>query len=76
MHRDPLTLRTYLAFVCLGWMLNGLGAILPALQTDLGADRATVARYPAMFGIGLLAVGLTGDRLAPRLGAARLLRLG
>ena len=49
-HRDRLTLRTYLAFICLGWMLNGLGAILPALQTDLGADRATVARYPAMFG--------------------------
>ena len=73
--RDRLTLRTYLAFICLGWMLNGLGAILPALQADLGADRATVARYPAMFGVGLLVVGLTGERLALRLGAGRLLRL-
>ena len=73
--RDRLTLRTYLAFVCLGWMLNGLGAILPALQTDLGVDRAAVARYPAMFGVGLLVVGLVGDRLALWLGAGRLLRL-
>jgi MFS family permease len=52
------------ALGCLGFWLNGLGPALPLLQDDLQTTRSTVAVYPSMFAVGLLAVGLLAPSLA------------
>jgi MFS family permease len=52
------------ALGCLGFWLNGLGPALPLLQDDLQTTRSTVAVYPSMFAVGLLAVGVLAPSLA------------
>lgn len=45
------------------YLLNGMGAILPSVQDELGATRAEVGVYPTLFAVGLIVVGLLGDHL-------------
>src|SRR5262245_7663045 len=66
--RSRATLTLYAALGCLGYLLNGLGAVLPELRDELALSRAEVALYPSGFALGLLAVGSVGDRLANLLG--------
>jgi hypothetical protein len=66
--RSRATLILYAALGCLGYLLNGLGAILPELRDELALSRVEVALYPSGFALGLLAVGSFGDRLAHLLG--------
>ena len=68
MRRSRATLTLYAAFGCLGYLLNGLGVVLPELRGELGLSRAEVALYPSAFALGLLAVGVAGERLAGALG--------
>jgi hypothetical protein len=68
MTRSRATLTLYAALGCLGYLLNGLGAVLPQLRDELALGRSEVALYPSGFALGLLAVGSVGDRLAQRLG--------
>jgi fucose permease len=63
------TLATYALYAtlgCLGYLLTGLGVILPQLRTELHVSRAEVALYPSAFSLGLVIVGLTGNRLVSR----------
>ncbi|MGW3769397.1 MFS transporter [Actinomadura verrucosospora] len=66
--RTAETLGLYAAFGCLGYLLTGLGAILPQLREERGLPRAEAALYPSAFALGLVIVGLVGHRLAARLG--------
>lgn len=68
MTRSRATLTLYAALGCLGYLLNGLGAVLPELRGELALSRVEVALYPSGFALGLLAVGSVGDRLAHLLG--------
>ncbi|HYY79726.1 MAG TPA: hypothetical protein VFD04_11155, partial [Actinomycetes bacterium] len=68
MRRTRATLTLYAALACGGYLLNGLGVVLPQLRAELGLSRVEVALYPSTFAAGLLVVGVTGDRLARALG--------
>jgi hypothetical protein len=56
MTRSRATLALYAAFGCLGYMLVGLGAVLPELRLELDLSRAEVALYPQGFALGERAV--------------------
>ena len=66
--RDQPTVLLYAALGVLGYLLNGLGAVLGPLQRQLHVDRAQVAFYPSLFAGALLVVGLLGGRAVERLG--------
>lgn len=68
MKRTALTLSLYATYGCLGYILAGLGAILPELRAERDLPRTEAALYPSGFAIGLILVGLFGPRLAGRLG--------
>lgn len=68
MTRHRSTWLLYAVLACLGFMLNGLGAVLAPLQADLQVSRAQVAFYPSLFAAGLLAVGVVGGALVARAG--------
>ncbi|GAA2435206.1 hypothetical protein GCM10010191_57290 [Actinomadura vinacea] len=66
--RTPAVLGLYAAFGCLGYLLAGLGAILPELRAERDLPRGEAALYPSAFALGLVVVGLLGHRAAARLG--------
>ncbi|XVQ10216.1 MFS transporter [Spirillospora sp. CA-255316] len=66
--RTPEHAALYAAMGCLGYLLAGLGAILPELRAERGLPRGEAALYPSAFALGLVVVGLLGHRLAARLG--------
>ncbi len=66
--RDRPTWQLYGLLGLLGFLLNGLGAVLGPLQRQLHLERAAVAFYPSLFAVGLLAVGLAGGPVVARLG--------
>ncbi|MCO6007454.1 MFS transporter [Actinoallomurus purpureus] len=72
--RGTSTWVLYTVLSCLGFLLNGMGAVLAPLQKDLGVDRAQVAFYPTLFAAGLLLIGLVGAPLVSRVGRAVTLR--
>lgn len=59
----------------MAFLLNGLGAVLPPLQADLGVSRGEVAFYPSLFAVGLVIVGLVGAPLVGRIGRVAALRV-
>jgi MFS family permease len=65
----------YGVFGAMAFLLNGLGAVLAPLQTELGVKRGDVAFYPSLFAVGLVVVGLTGGSLVSRIGRGATLRL-
>src|SRR5204863_3192982 len=66
--RSRATLTLYASLACLGYLLNGLGVVRPQLRDELGLSRAEVATYPSAFALGLLGVGVVGERVARALG--------
>ena len=66
--RDGRTWLTYLLFGFYGALIDGLGPSLAGLRTDLGLSHAAASLHSSMFAIGMLAAGLTGDRVIKRLG--------
>lgn len=66
--RDRLTLVLYAALGMLGFLLNGIGAVLAPLQDQLGVSRAEVAFYPSLFAIALVLTGLFGGPFVRRVG--------
>uniref|UniRef100_UPI001A95476B hypothetical protein n=1 Tax=Actinomadura fibrosa TaxID=111802 RepID=UPI001A95476B len=52
--RTSGTLALYGAFGCLGYLLTGLGAILPELREERGLPRAEAALYPSAFALGFV----------------------
>jgi fucose permease len=65
--RGRLTWALFLVGASGSYLLNGMGAILASLQGELGISRAEVGIYPTTFALGLLMVGLLGDRVIGRL---------
>lgn len=72
MNRDARTLSLYAALGCLGYVLAGLGAILPELRIQHDLPRSEAALYPSGFAAGLIMVGVVGGRIARRLGRSAL----
>jgi MFS family permease len=72
--RGSATWLLYVVLSCLGFLLNGLGAILVPLQKDLHVDRDEVAFYPTLFAVGLLIVGIVGGKVVGRVGRPFALR--
>jgi fucose permease len=70
--RGPRVLGMYAAFGCLGYLLAGLGAILPELRAERDLPRGEAALYPSAFALGLIVLGLFGHRLVTRLGRSAL----
>ena len=68
MVRDRLTLVLYAALGMLGFLLNGIGAVLAPLQEQLGVSRAEVAFYPSLFAVALVITGLLGGPFVRRVG--------
>ncbi|MCP2164498.1 MFS transporter [Goodfellowiella coeruleoviolacea] len=68
MKRSKNTLINYGAQGCAGYLFTALGAILPELRVERDLSRVEVALYPATFAIGLIVIGLAGDRVARLLG--------
>jgi fucose permease len=66
--RDRLTLVLYATLGMLGFLLNGIGAILAPLQEQLGVSRAEVAFYPSLFAVALVVTGLFGGPFVRRVG--------
>jgi cyanate permease len=66
--RTRNTLGLYAAFGCLGYLLTGLGAILPQLRSERGLSRVEVGFYPSAFAVGLIIVGVAGHHLTRLLG--------
>ncbi|NEA21912.1 hypothetical protein, partial [Actinomadura bangladeshensis] len=68
LRRASGTAGLYAMFGCLGYLLTGLGAILPELREERGLPRGEVALYPSAFALGLVIVGFAGHWAAARLG--------
>ncbi|MGS0685006.1 MFS transporter [Nakamurella sp. GG22] len=66
--RDRLTVVLYAALGMLGFLLNGIGAILAPLQDQLGVTRAEVAFYPSLFAVALIITGVFGGPFVRRVG--------
>ena len=66
--RDRLTVVLYAALGMLGFLLNGIGAVLAPLQEQLGVSRAEVAFYPSLFAVALVITGLLGGPFVRRVG--------
>lgn len=66
--RDRLTVVLYATLGMLGFLLNGIGAILAPLQEQLGVSRAEVAYYPSLFAVALIVTGLFGGPFVRRAG--------
>jgi fucose permease len=73
--RTSATWLLYALLGCLGFLINGLGAILEPLRGELGVTRQQVAFYPSLFSAGLLLVGIVGGVVVGRLGRPLALRL-
>jgi MFS family permease len=74
--RDRLT---WLAYVMLGFlavMINALGPALSGLRLDLGISHAEASLHSSLFAVGMVLVGLGGDRLVRRIGRRRTLWTG
>jgi len=74
--RDRATVLAYVGLGLLGFVLNGLGPVLPNLQDELGMTRSEVARYPSLYAVGWLVMSGAGYRVMRRLGRNLALRLG
>jgi hypothetical protein len=66
--RDGSTLLLYAILGIVGFLLNGLGAILGPLRRQLDVDRSDVAFYPSLFALALVVVGLVGGSIVSRVG--------
>jgi MFS family permease len=73
--RGNATWLLYIVLSSLGFLLNGLGAILVPLQKELHVGRDQVAFYPTLFAVGLLMVGVVGGRVVGWIGRAVALRV-
>ena len=76
MRRGPVTWYCYLSLGFFTYLLNIQGNILPFLKDELGLSYRAVSLHSSAIALGLIAVGLGGDRIIRRYGRRRALRLG
>jgi MFS family permease len=73
--RGRLTWTLFLVGAAGSYLLNGMGAILASIQEEQGVSRAVVGLYPTLFALGLIVMGLIGDRFIARVDRPVALRL-
>jgi fucose permease len=66
--RTQRTWLTYLALGYYGYVLNGLGPVMPFLRSDLHLSYAEGSLHSSAFALGMLAAGLLGDGVVRRFG--------
>jgi fucose permease len=71
--RGADTWAAYLLLGYFGYLLNGLGPVLPLLRDELGLSYARTSLHSSAFAVGLLAAGAAADRLVARLGTRAVL---
>jgi MFS family permease len=65
---DALTLLCYGAVGTFGFLSNGLGPVLPFLQIELAVGREQVGTFPILLALGLITVGILGNRFVGLVG--------
>ncbi len=63
--------RTWLAYLALGYygyVINGLGPVMPFLRSDLHLSYAAGSLHSSAFALGMVAAGLLGDSATHRFG--------
>jgi fucose permease len=68
MHRGPVTWFAYLSLGYFTYLVSIQGNIIPFLQADLGLSYTEVSLHPSAIAVGMILVGLFGDRLVRPLG--------
>ncbi len=68
LQRDSLTWLAYLLLGYYGFVIDGIGPVLPNLRTDLDLSYAATGLHSSLFAVGLLVSGVIGDRVINRLG--------
>lgn len=66
---------SYLGGGLLGYVLNGLGPVLPHLQEALSLSRGQVAAYPTLYAAGMMVMGFAGHGVVGRWGRSASFRL-
>ena len=74
--RDVQTWFCYLLFGLLNYLLTIQGNVIPFLQSELHLNYRTVSLHSSAIAVGMIAVGLFGERVSRRLGRQTTLRLG
>lgn len=74
--RDAVTWYSYLLLGYFTYLIGIQGNILPFLQAELALSYGAVSLHTSVIAIGLLAVGLFGDRFSRRYGRSTTLRVG
>ena len=74
--RTQRTWLTYLALGYYGYVLNGLGPVMPFLRSDLHLSYAEGSLHSSAFALGMLAAGLLGDGVVRRFGRHRAMVCG
>src|SRR5882672_2019514 len=75
MKRDGVTWYCYLMLGFFTYLLNIQGNIIPFLKAELGLSYRAVGLHSSAIAVGMILVGLFGDRVTRRLGRRRTLLL-
>ncbi|MEZ5865536.1 MAG: MFS transporter [Geminicoccaceae bacterium] len=76
MRRDAATWYGYLLLGFFTYLLNIQGNLLPFLRAELGLEYRAAALHSSAIALGMILVGLFGERVTRRLGRARALAFG
>lgn len=74
--RDPVAVPILAATVALGWAIDPVNTLSPAIADDLGRSETFVGALVSAFGAGAAASALVVERVRRRLGAAGTTRVG
>lgn len=74
--RDGVTWYAYLLLGAFTYLVSIQGNILPFLQAELGLGYGAVSLHTSAIAIGIMAVGLLGDRATARFGRRTMLAAG
>ncbi|MBL8153658.1 MAG: MFS transporter [Anaerolineae bacterium] len=70
--RDRFTWLTYALLCCFAYLQAALGPLVPFLRAELNLNFTVSALYVSAYALGMIGAGLTGDRVARRIGRRRL----
>jgi MFS family permease len=70
--RDRFTWLTYALLCCFAYLQAALGPLVPFLRAELRLNFTVSALYVSAYALGMIGAGLTGDRIARRIGRRRL----
>lgn len=74
--RDRLTIYCYITLLSYVWALYGVGPSLLLLRDEYGYSRTIAALHSVALSLGIIAIGLIGERITNALGRARSIEIG